>query len=147
MALVVPLCTWAQTEIEPYNYGGTATPLAFNTAMTGSTGACSPTDNSEDYFSFTLPQQGVLRITASLSNTGGTALPVLFTVRTASTWVLQTNVLTTGANGVATAGQFDVLCNGTANYFVSIADPKRRGLYQLHLVLYERLGRTVRSGA
>ena len=104
--------------------------------MTGSTGACSPTDNSEDYFSFTLPQQGALRNTASLSNTGGTALPVLFTVRTASTWVLQTNVLTTGANGVAKAGQFDVLCNGTANYFVSIADPKRRGLYQLHLFLY-----------
>ncbi|MEO8067819.1 MAG: hypothetical protein ABI599_09025, partial [Flavobacteriales bacterium] len=123
MALVVPLCTWAQSEIEPNNTSTQATPLTYNTAMTGSTGTCSPTDNSVDYFSFTPPQQGVLRITASLSNTGGTALPVSFTVRAASTSVIQTSVLTAGANGVPTAGQFDVLCHGTANYLVSIANP------------------------
>ncbi len=123
MALAVPLCTWAQTEIEPNNTSGQATPLAYNTAMTGSTGTCSPTDNSVDYFSFTPPQQGVLRITASLSNTGGTNLPVSFTVRAASTASIQTSVLTAGANGVPTSGQFDVLCHGTANYLVSIANP------------------------
>ncbi|MBK6774807.1 MAG: hypothetical protein IPG74_02780 [Flavobacteriales bacterium] len=44
MALLVPLCTWAQTETEPNNGSGTADPITYNTPMAGSIGACAPTD-------------------------------------------------------------------------------------------------------
>ena len=98
MALVVPLCTWAQTESEPNNGSGTADPLTYNTAMTGSMGVCSPTDNSDDYFSVAATVQGQLRVQSTMSNTGPTDLEVTFNVRQASTGFLAAFTLTAGAN-------------------------------------------------
>ncbi|MDX9752107.1 MAG: hypothetical protein RBT71_13590, partial [Flavobacteriales bacterium] len=68
LALLAPLATWAQTESEPNNNPGEADPLTYGVAMSGSIGACSPTDNSADYFAMTLTGQGVLRVQTSISS-------------------------------------------------------------------------------
>ncbi|MBK6754074.1 MAG: T9SS type A sorting domain-containing protein [Flavobacteriales bacterium] len=122
-ALAVPLCTWAQTEIEPNNGSGQATALTYNTAMAGSIGACAPTDNTDDYFSFTPPSQGQLRVQSSMSNSGPTDLEVTFQVRQSSTAVIGTFTLTAGANGVPVNDSFLFPCQGAGLYYISIENP------------------------
>ncbi|MBP6573008.1 MAG: T9SS type A sorting domain-containing protein [Flavobacteriales bacterium] len=123
MALVVPLCTWAQTETEPNNSSGGATAVTYNTAMAGSMGACAPTDNTDDYFSFTPPAQGQLRVQSSMSNSGPTDLEVTFQVRQSSTAVIGTFTLTAGANGVPVNDSFLFPCQGAGLYYISIENP------------------------
>ncbi len=122
MALVVPLCTWAQTETEPNNSAGAANPLTYNTAMTGSSGACAPTDVSVDWYSITSTAQGVLRLQTSMSNTGGTDVPVSVLLRNSSQTVIATFAATAGANGVAVNETFTHLCAGPGVYYISIAN-------------------------
>ena len=123
LALAVPLCTWAQTEIEPNNGSTQATALTYNTAMNGSTGACSPTDNSADYFSFTPLTQGELRVQTSMSNSGPTNLQVTYHVRNNGTSVIGTFTLTAGANGVPVNDSFVFSCQGKGLYYISIENP------------------------
>ncbi|MBK9760395.1 MAG: hypothetical protein IPO90_10605 [Flavobacteriales bacterium] len=123
MALMLPLCTWAQTEIEPNNSSGFATAVTYNTAMAGSIGACAPTDNSDDYFSFTPPSQGQLRVQSSMSNSGVTDLEVTFRVRQSSTAVIGSFTLTAGANGVPVNDSFLFPCQGSGLYYISIENP------------------------
>ncbi|MEZ4739211.1 MAG: hypothetical protein R2818_07590 [Flavobacteriales bacterium] len=124
MALVVPLCTRAQTEIEPNDGSTTANMLTYNTAMSGSMGACSPTDNSGDYFRADVTQQGQLRVQSSMSNTGTTDLEVTFRVRHSSTAVLATYTLTAGANGVPVSDSFQFPCQGgTGTYYITLENP------------------------
>jgi hypothetical protein len=123
-ALMVPLCTWAQTEIEPNNGSSSATPVTYNTAMTGSTGTCSPTDNSTDYFSLAVTTQGQLRVQSTMSNTGPVDLEVTFRVRQASTSFLADFALTAGANGVPVNDSFTFPCHGgTGTYFIEVLNP------------------------
>ena len=124
MALVVPLCTWAQTEIEPNDGSGPATVLTYNTPMSGSTGACSPTNNSVDYFRAIVTNQGQFRVQSTMSNTGPTDLEVTFQVRQASTAVIGTYSLTAGANGVPVSDSFQFICaGGSGTYFITIVNP------------------------
>jgi len=124
MALVVPLCTWAQTESEPNDGSGSADPLTYNTPMTGSMGVCSPTNNSVDYFSFATTNQGQLRVQSTMSNTGPADLEVTFHVRQSSTAVIGTFTLTAGANGVPVNDSFLFPCQGgTGSYYISIVNP------------------------
>ncbi|QQR85309.1 MAG: T9SS type A sorting domain-containing protein [Flavobacteriales bacterium] len=123
MALVVPLCTWAQTETEPNNSAGTANALSYNTAMVGSSGACAPTDVSVDWYSITSTAQGVLRLQTSMSNTGGSDVPVSVQLRNSSQTVIATFAATAGANGVAVDETFTHLCSGIGVYYISIANP------------------------
>ncbi|MFZ1685917.1 MAG: hypothetical protein WAU70_00730, partial [Flavobacteriales bacterium] len=123
MAVAVPLCTQAQTEIEPNDGSATATPVAYNTAMSGSTGACAPTNSSVDYFSFTPPAQGNMRIQTAMSNTGATNLNVTFRVRQSNTGVVATYVAIAGANNGATNNTFLFPCQGTGVYYISIENP------------------------
>ncbi|MBK8614048.1 MAG: T9SS type A sorting domain-containing protein [Flavobacteriales bacterium] len=123
MALVVPLCTWAQTEIEPNNSAGAANALSYNTAMAGSSGTCAPTDVSVDWYSITSTAQGVLRLQTSMSNTGGTDVPVSLLLRNSAQTVIATFVATAGANGVAVDQTFTHFCSGIGVYYISIANP------------------------
>ncbi|MBK7553137.1 MAG: hypothetical protein IPI55_00675 [Flavobacteriales bacterium] len=116
-------CAWAQTETEPNNGSGTADPITYNTPMAGSIGACAPTDNSDDYFSFTPPSQGQLRVQSSMSNSGPTDLEVTFRVRQSSTALIGTFTLTAGANGVPVNDSFLFPCQGGGLYYISIENP------------------------
>ncbi|MCW5900277.1 MAG: hypothetical protein KIT10_13500 [Flavobacteriales bacterium] len=124
LVLAIPLGTWAQdTESESNNTSGTANALQYAVSMTGSMGACSPTDNSADYFSFTPPSQGQLRVQSSMSNTGATDLEVTFQVRQSTTAVIGTFTLTAGANGVPVNDSFLFPCQGVGLYYISIVNP------------------------
>ena len=124
MALVVPLCTWAQTEIEPNDGSGSATLLTYATPMTGSTGTCSPTNNTVDYFRADVTAQGQLRVQSTMSNTGPTDLEVTFNIRQASTGFLAAYTLTAGANGVPVNDSFQFPCQGgTGIYYIQLVNP------------------------
>ena len=124
MALVAPAFAWAQTETEPNNTSATATLVAYNSPMSGSTGACGPTDNSLDYFRLETTAQGILRVQAALSNTGPTPIPVSFVLRSSTTSSIETFTLTAGANGVPVNNTFTRTCEGgTGTYYISIPNP------------------------
>jgi hypothetical protein len=111
------------TEIEPNNSTPQATAVTYNTAMAGSTGACAPTDNSVDYFTFTPPDQGVLRLQFSASNSGGTSLDITAYLRNSNGSVLQTLTIPAGANNVAVNTAFTHTCSGIGTYYISIENP------------------------
>lgn len=124
MVLVAPALAWAQAEIEPNNSSASATMVAYGSPMSGSTGACGPTDNSVDYFRLETTAQGILRVQATLSNTGTTAIPVSFVLRGSTTSVIETFTLTAGANGIPVNNTFTRSCEGGAGtYFISIPNP------------------------
>ncbi|MCB9183340.1 MAG: T9SS type A sorting domain-containing protein [Flavobacteriales bacterium] len=123
MVALVPLSVSAQTEVEPNNSTVQATPVTYNTAMAGSTGACSPTDNSVDYFSFTPPDQGVLRVQTAMSTTGGTPLSVTVQLRNSSGSLIETWTATAGANNTAVNETFTHLCTGLGVYYITVNNP------------------------
>ncbi|MGV9014032.1 MAG: hypothetical protein ACOH13_15680 [Flavobacteriales bacterium] len=121
--LALPFAGIAQTEIEPNDSYTQSTPVAYNTPMAGSSGACSPTNTTVDYFSFTPPAQGTMRIRTAMSNTGGTDQNVTFNVRQSSTSVIATYVTTAGANNGVVNNTFLFTCQGTGLYYISIENP------------------------
>ncbi|MCO6481180.1 MAG: hypothetical protein J5I62_00155 [Flavobacteriales bacterium] len=123
LTLAVPICTWAQTEVEPNNNTGQATAVAYNTAIAGSTGACSPTDNSIDYFTFTPPSQGALRLQFSASNSGAGDLDITVNIRNNSNQTLGTFTVPAGANNVALDTTIHVTCTGTDVYYLVFNNP------------------------
>lgn len=120
-----PECSTAAAlqEAEPNNSNGTATPLTYATVISGTLGACSPTDNTADYFGINTTGQGVLRVEACLSTTGSTPLDVTFNVRVAGAGVLATFNLVAGANDAAITSSFEFPCQGIGNYFISVEVP------------------------
>jgi hypothetical protein len=124
-ALPDPDCstTAALQETEPNNSNSTANALPYGTSISGSLGACTPTDNTADYFSINTTGQGVLRVEACLSTTGSTPLDVTFRVRVAGAGVLATYTLVAGANGEAITSSFEFPCQGIGNYFISVEVP------------------------
>ncbi|MCB0790889.1 MAG: T9SS type A sorting domain-containing protein [Flavobacteriales bacterium] len=123
LGLALPLCLSAQTEIEPNNNTVQATPVAYNTAMAGNTGACTTTDNTVDYFLLTPSDHGVMRIQTAMSNSGGTDLTVTMNLRNSSGTLLETYNVTAGGNNSVVNETFTHLCSGVGNYFISINNP------------------------
>ena len=117
---LLPVTTKAQTEIEPNNNSSQATPVTYNTAMSGSIGACNPTDISSDYFELTAPAQGVLRFQVAIANTGPTELPVSFELRSNTSTVIETFTVMAGANSVPNNITLTRTCEGIGTYYVSI---------------------------
>ncbi|HRD53996.1 MAG TPA: hypothetical protein PKY96_15255, partial [Flavobacteriales bacterium] len=124
LALAVPLCTLAQdTESESNNSTGTANPLTLGVSMTGSMGACSPTDNSADFFVTTIPSQGVLRVQSSMSTTGASPVNLNFRVLSSGGSLLGTFPLQAGASGVAVNDEFRFTCRGQGQHFIEVQFP------------------------
>ncbi|WKZ65772.1 MAG: T9SS type A sorting domain-containing protein [Flavobacteriales bacterium] len=71
MALMVPLCTWAQTESEPNDNIANANTVSLGVAMNGDMGGppC-VTGTSDDFFSLNLMADGQLTINTNTENTG-----------------------------------------------------------------------------
>ncbi|MBK8226123.1 MAG: T9SS type A sorting domain-containing protein [Flavobacteriales bacterium] len=115
--------TGALQEIEPNNGYGAATVLPSNTAISGSLGACSPTDNSIDYFRIDPSIQGVMRVDACLSSSGTVPLDVTFRVRVSSGTVLATYNLPAGANDAAITSFFEFPCQGIGAYVITVEVP------------------------
>jgi hypothetical protein len=124
VALAVPLCTMAQdTETEPNNSLAAANPVQYGVSMTGSLGACDPTDTSDDYFSFTPPGQGVIRIQANVSTSGPAPVNVNFTFYGGTGGVIVTQQAVAGANNVAQTNTLLVPCRGPENVRLRIQNP------------------------
>ena len=71
MALMVPLCTWAQTESEPNDNIANANTVSLGVAMNGDMGGppC-VTGTSDDFFSLNLMADGQMTINTNAENTG-----------------------------------------------------------------------------
>lgn len=113
----------ALQEIEPNNGYGAATVLPSNTTISGSMGACSPTDNSIDYFRIDPSIQGLLRVDACLSSSGTVPLDVIFRVRVSSGTVLATYNFPAGANDAAITSSFEFPCQGIGAYVITVEVP------------------------
>ncbi|MBS1940362.1 MAG: hypothetical protein JST38_05745, partial [Bacteroidetes bacterium] len=123
LALAVPLCTWAQAEVEPNNNIAQATPLWNNSSIGGSTGTCAPTDNSTDYFSYSSPMQGVLEIITNMSNSGTTDLAVTVQLLNNSGSLLQSYTVTAGGNNTAVLDTLTYPNAGVGLYHIVVINP------------------------
>ena len=123
MALTLPLLASSQTETEPNNSSTQTNPLAYNTVMVGSMGACSSTDNSADWFLFNIPNQGVLRVQSTMSTTGASPVNVNFTLINSGGSNLGTFPLQAGASGVPVSDEFRLTCRGVGAFRIGLSFP------------------------
>jgi hypothetical protein len=117
-------CTRADLlESESNNSNSTADPIPLATPISGSMGLCSTTDNSDDFFTFTTTEQGVLRIEVCMYNTG--PIPRDVTLRLISNvgGTLRTFTMEAGPDGEPYSTSFDITCLGTSLYRLAIENP------------------------
>ncbi|MCO5275993.1 MAG: T9SS type A sorting domain-containing protein [Flavobacteriales bacterium] len=122
LALAVPLCTWAQTETEPNNAWNQNNPVAEESSMSGSSGTCSPTDNSVDYFALALTQVGQLKIRTSMSNDGPTS-GVSLALYDKNVGQIASFNLASGVNGASALDSIVFTCRGTGTYYLRLNAP------------------------
>ncbi|MEO7079984.1 MAG: hypothetical protein ABIY71_00605, partial [Flavobacteriales bacterium] len=123
LALALPLCSHAQlTESEPNNSYGASNEVAEGSTMSGSAGACSPTNNTVDYFKLTTTQVGQLKLRTNMSNDGPTGT-VSMTIYNPSVSPIQSFTLNTGVNGASALDSIVFDCRGTGIFYLAIIAP------------------------
>lgn len=110
-------------ESEPNPDASSANALPYDTTISGSIGACSPTNTSSDQFHITPTSQGVLRVDACLSTTGTEPVDVTFVVSISTGNVVGTYTLQAGANDAAITSFFEFPCMGSGDYYIGVQTP------------------------
>ena len=121
----VPECSTVADlqESEPNGDASQANPLPQGTTISGSIGACSPTNSSADQFHITPTSQGVMRVDACLSTTGSEPVDVTFVLSISTGNVVAIYTLPAGANGTAITSFFEWPCMGSGDYYINVQTP------------------------
>ena len=121
LALVVPLCGWAQTESEPNDNTANADDISLDAAMNGDIGgAPCLTGGSVDYFKLVLAADGRLNINTSAdhSSTGNSTIRVdVYNINGSQlTWFVHA----TGPQGSPNSATTTVDCMSKGTYYVRL---------------------------